>query len=40
MKNKAKLRKIVEALELEDADFVFEIGSGHGELTNEKVSKI
>lgn len=31
--NKRKLKKIVEALELEDGDVVIEIGPGHGELT-------
>jgi 16S rRNA (adenine1518-N6/adenine1519-N6)-dimethyltransferase len=39
LKNKAKLRKIVDALELKDGDIVIEIGPGHGELTNEIVSK-
>lgn len=33
--NKGKLREIVEALELKDGDAIIEIGSGHGELTNE-----
>ncbi len=35
LKNKEKLRKIVEALELKDGDVVIEIGPGHGELTKE-----
>ena len=35
LKNKTKLRKIVEALELKDGDVVIEIGPGHGELTDE-----
>ena len=35
LKNKAKLRKIVEALDLKDSDIVIEIGPGHGELTDE-----
>ncbi len=33
--NKKKIRKIVESLELKDGDVVVEIGSGHGELTQE-----
>ncbi len=33
MINKEKLQKIVGALELEQGDLVFEIGPGHGELT-------
>jgi 16S rRNA (adenine1518-N6/adenine1519-N6)-dimethyltransferase len=33
LKNKFKLRKIIEALELESGDVVVEIGPGHGELT-------
>jgi len=39
LKNKEKLRKIVNALELKDGDVVVEIGPGHGELTNEIVLK-
>ena len=33
LKNKTKLRKIVDALELKEGDVVIEIGPGHGELT-------
>ena len=33
--NKNKLKKIVEALELENGDVIIEIGPGHGELTLE-----
>jgi len=40
LKNKVKLREIVEALELKDGDVVIEIGPGHGELTNEIVLKL
>ncbi len=39
LKNKAKLRKIVDALELKNNDVVIEIGPGHGELTKELRSK-
>jgi len=35
LKNKIKLKKIVDALELESGDVVIEIGPGHGELTKE-----
>jgi len=35
LKNKAKIKKIFEALELKDGDTVIEIGPGHGELTKE-----
>lgn len=35
LKNKAKLQKIVEALELKRGDVVIEIGSGKGALTDE-----
>src|SRR3989344_6086795 len=35
LKNKAKIKKIVEALNLENGDTVIEIGPGHGELTDE-----
>ena len=35
LKNKSKLRKIVEALDLKSGDTVIEIGPGHGELTQE-----
>lgn len=35
LKNKNKIKKIVEALELKSGDVVIEIGPGHGELTNE-----
>jgi len=35
LKNKAKLRKIIDALELKDGDIVVEVGPGHGELTQE-----
>ncbi len=37
--NKEKLRKIVEVLKLKDGDVIIEIGSGHGELTSEIVSR-
>jgi len=43
LKNKNKIRKIVEALELKIGDIVVEIGPGHGELTDQlkiKKSKI
>ncbi len=33
--NKEKTKKIIEALDLKDGDFLIEIGPGHGELTNE-----
>jgi len=39
LKNKAKLRKIVDALELKDGDVVIEIGPGKGALTDEIVDK-
>lgn len=39
LKNKAKLRKIVDALELKDGDVVIEIGPGRGALTEEIVNK-
>src|SRR3989344_869125 len=35
LKNKAKLKKIIDALELKDGDIVVEVGPGHGELTQE-----
>lgn len=35
LKNKEKLQKIVDALELKNNDIVIEIGPGHGELTEE-----
>ncbi|MFA5098816.1 MAG: 16S rRNA (adenine(1518)-N(6)/adenine(1519)-N(6))-dimethyltransferase RsmA [Candidatus Paceibacterota bacterium] len=35
LKNKSKLRKIAEVLELKKGDTVIEIGPGHGELTRE-----
>ena len=35
LKNKFKLRKIAEALELKKGDIVIEIGPGHGEFTEE-----
>lgn len=35
LKNKIKLKKIVNSLELKDDDVVIEIGPGHGELTGE-----
>lgn len=37
LKNKKKIQKIAEALELKDGDTVIEIGPGHGELTSELV---
>ncbi len=51
LKNKTKLRKIVEALELKDAvfgeprpfgrgDTIIEIGPGHGELTESIKYKV
>ncbi len=39
LKDKAATRKIVEALECNDGDIVIEIGPGHGELTEELISK-
>lgn len=39
LKNKAKLRKIVDTLELKEGDAVIEIGPGHGELTSEIILK-
>ena len=39
LKNKSKLRKIAEALELKSGDTVIEIGPGHGELTGELTLK-
>jgi 16S rRNA (adenine1518-N6/adenine1519-N6)-dimethyltransferase len=33
--NKSKVRKIISSLEIESGDTLFEIGPGHGELTNE-----
>lgn len=38
LKNKKKIQKIVEALELKDGDTVIEIGPGYGELTSELVN--
>ena len=35
LKNKKKIKKIVDALELKTGDVVIEIGPGHGELTDE-----
>ncbi len=35
LKNKSKIKKIVEVLELKKGDVVIEIGAGHGELTLE-----
>ncbi len=35
LKNKAAIKKIVAALDLEENDTVIEIGPGHGELTQE-----
>jgi 16S rRNA (adenine1518-N6/adenine1519-N6)-dimethyltransferase len=35
LKNPAKIRKIIDALQIEAGDFVIEIGPGHGELTKE-----
>ena len=35
LKNKSKIKKIVDALELKTGDVVVEIGPGHGELTEE-----
>ncbi len=39
LKNKTKLKKIVDALELKESDVVIEIGPGHGELTYEIKNK-
>lgn len=39
LKNKKKIQKITEALELKDGDTVIEIGPGHGELTKELIIK-
>jgi len=39
LKSKPALRKIVDALELREGDFVVEIGPGHGELTSAIMSK-
>ncbi|MBI5306035.1 ribosomal RNA small subunit methyltransferase A [Candidatus Wolfebacteria bacterium] len=39
LKNKIKLQKIVEALDLKEGDAVIEIGPGHGELTEELIDK-
>lgn len=35
LKNKEKIRKIAGSLDLEEGDFLVEIGPGHGELTEE-----
>ncbi len=37
--NKEKIKKIVEALEVEGGDTILEIGPGHGELTREILKK-
>ncbi|MEK9154477.1 MAG: 16S rRNA (adenine(1518)-N(6)/adenine(1519)-N(6))-dimethyltransferase RsmA [Patescibacteria group bacterium] len=38
--NKKKLRKIADAIEIEQGDVLIEIGSGHGELTSELVNRL
>ena len=40
LKNKAKIKKIVEALNLENGDTVIEIGPGHGELTEKIIERL
>ena len=40
LKNKSKIKKIVEALELKNGDTVIEIGPGHGELTEEIIKRL
>lgn len=40
LKNKIKLRKIAEALNVENGDIVVEIGPGHGELTNKIIERL
>lgn len=39
LKNKKKIKKIAEALELKDGDTVIEIGPGHGELTTAIIER-
>lgn len=39
LKNRRKIKKIVDALELKDGDIIIEIGPGHGELTKEIKNK-
>lgn len=40
LRNKKKLQKIVEALDLKAGDTIVEIGAGHGELTDEVIEKL
>src|SRR3989344_6843843 len=40
LKNKAKIKKIVEAFNLENGDTVIEIGPGHGELTEKIIERL
>lgn len=39
LKNKSKIKKIVEAIDLQEGDFIFEVGPGHGELTKEIIQE-
>jgi 16S rRNA (adenine1518-N6/adenine1519-N6)-dimethyltransferase len=38
LKNKGKIRKIADSLDLKEGDFIVEIGPGHGELTRELIA--
>lgn len=40
LKDKNILKKIAESIEMQDKDFIFEIGAGHGELTQELMQLI
>ena len=39
LKNKEKIKKIINALEISQNDFILEVGPGHGELTKEILKK-
>jgi len=39
LKNKSKIKKIVEVIDLQEDDFIFEVGPGHGELTKEIIQE-